>query len=229
MCSDLISVEMMDAHPTYEEDKKICLEQGLEICEIGISSFKCLAGYKPVKKGGRYIQKEIYQSIESPFYDMHKSYLAKFKNDFNNLPTTKKALGEYDNQIEKLQKDIDAYKQKLGEYFSANPEISKAYKQRAVPFVLATIASFVVIIVVSCSSVSGELLGLMCFLLFSSFITFAVLSIVKAITYSKNRKKIESEFPSDLSALKKVRDESKVKLQSVTKTKAAFVSKNIKR
>ncbi len=231
VCSELISVEMMNVHPVYEEDKKICLEQGLELCEVGVSSFRYLAGYKSVKKGGRYIQKEIYQSIKSPCFDMQKSYQAKFKKDFNNLPTTKKALGEYDNQIAKLQKDIDAFNEKLEEYFDNNPEIGKEYKRKVWPLVV--IASLflpaALVGIQEFSNVSGILEVIPILLTMGICLSLGIIALMKMNDIFKSRKRILAELPSDLSVLKKVHDESKVKLQTVTKTKAVFVSNNIKR
>ena len=232
LCSDLISIDMMNSHLTFENDKKICLEQGLELCEVGVSSLRYFAGYRQVKKGKTYVRQEVYESVKSPFFDMQKSYQAKFKNDFNNLPTTKKALMEYDDEIAKLQKDIDTFNNKLEEYFVANPEKGAEYKKSAKPFVIAAIASFVLVGVIGgsvSSVVSDTLFGLMIFLSASAFWAFTIIAIVRAIKYSKIRKKILSELPADLTCLRNVHDQSKIKLQSVKQTKAAFVKKNVKK
>lgn len=232
LCSDLISIDMMNSHPTFENDKKICLEQGLELCEVGVSSLRYFAGYRQVKKGKTYVRQEVYETVKSPFFDMQKSYQAKFKNDFNNLPTTKKTLMEYDDEIAKLQKDIDAFNNKLEDYFVANPEKGAEYKKSARPLVIATIVAFILIPVVgaNASNISSTaLFGLMMSLLSFAFVGLAVFTIIRLVTYSKSRKKILNELPSDLACLKNVHDQSKIKLQSVKQTKAAFVKKNVKK
>lgn len=232
LCAELISDEMMNAHPTFEAEKKVCLEQGIELCELGVSSLKYFAGYRQVKKGNSYVQQEVYETAKSPFMDMQKGYLTKFKNDFNNLPTTKKALMEYDSEIESLQKDIDAFTQKLDEYFVANPELGKEYKKSALPFIIPTGVVFASISVAGATlanNVSTTVFGLIMSLLSFAFVGLAVLSIVRLVTYSKNRKRILNELPSDLACLRTVHDQSKVKLQSVKQTKAAFVKKNVKK
>ncbi len=232
LCSELITDDMMRSHPTYENDKKICLEQGLELCEQGVSSLKYFAGYRQVKKGDRYVQQEVYESVKSPFLDMQKNYQAKFKNDFNNLPTTRNALMKYDSEIENLQKDIDAFTNKLEEYFVENPEIGKEYKKSALPFIIPTGIVFALIAVAGgalSNTVSSTVFGLIMALLSFSFIGLAVLSIIRTVTYSKNRKRILNELPADLTCLKNVHDQSKAKLHSVKQEKAAFVKKNVKR
>ena len=230
-CSDLISEDMMSTHPTYESDKRVCLELGLDLCKIGVSSLKYFDGYRQVKKGDRYVNEEVYKKAKSPYIDMQRSYMDKFKDAFNNLPTTRKALMEYNGEIENLQKDIDAFNNKLEEYFKANPEIEKEYKKRALPFVIGTGASFFLIIFLAATITNTDsgIFGFMMFLSTSSFLTLGVLSIVKAIKYSKNRKKILNELPAELACLKNVHDQSKIKLQSVTQAKAAFEKKNVKR
>ena len=231
-CSELITEEMMRVHPTFENDKKVCLEQGLQLCKIGVSSLKYFAGYREVKKGDRYVQEEVYKSIKSPYLDMQKSYYDKFKNDFNNLPTTRKALMEYENEITELQKDIDAFNNGLEEYFKENPEIGKEYKKRARPFVLGTIALYVLIIAIAIITADydlgtafASLMGLLC----CAFVTLLVLSIVRLIKYSKNRKRILAELPADLLNLKNIHDQSKSKLKAVNQNKAEFVKNNIKK
>lgn len=232
LCSDLISNEMMDKHPTFENDKKVCLEQGLTLCEMGVSSFKYFAGYKQVKKGDTFVQKEVYEYLKSPFYETQKNYYAKFKNDFNNLPTTKKALMEYNVEISKLQKDIDAFNQKLEGYFVANPEISKEYKKTATPLIILTGIAFMLISVVGtnlANTSSPIVFGVTMSILSLALVGLGVFTVIRLISYSKNRNRILSELPPELLALKNVHDQSKIKLQSVNQSKAAFERKNVKK
>lgn len=232
LCSDLITDEMMIAHPTFEAKKRICLEQGIELCELGVSSLKYNAGYRLVKKGKSYVEQEVHEAAKSPFIDMQKGYLNKFKNEFNNLPTTKKALMEYDNEIDSLQKDIDIFTQKLDDYFKANPEIGKEYKKSVLPFVIPVGAVFVLASVVAATLVDKvpDIAFVLIMAVFSlAFVALAVLSIIRFVTYSKNRKRILNELPSELACLRTVHDQSKIKLKSVKKTKAAFVKKNVKK
>lgn len=232
LCADLISDEMMKSHPTYEGEKKVCLQQGIDLCEIGVSSLKYFAGYRQVKKGNSYVQQEVYKTAKSPFIDMQKGFLAKFKNDYNNLPTTKKALMEYDSEIESLQKDIDAFTQKFDKYLAANPELRKEYKKSALPFIIPTGVVFVYIIAFIAALRNTDPVPafvVITALLILAFIVLAVLSVVRLVKYSKNRTRILNELPSDLSRLKAVHDQSKIKLQSVEQTKAAFVRKNVKK
>lgn len=231
-CSELISDEMMQAHPTFENDKRVCLEQGIELCEQGVSSLKYFAGYKQVKKGNGYVQQEVYETAKSPYIDMQKSCLSKFKDDFNNLPTTRKALMEFNGEIENLQKDIDAFTNKLEDYFAENPEIGKEYKKSALPFIIPTGIVFALIAVAGgalSNAVPNTIFGLIMALLSCSFVVLAVLSIIRLVTYSKNRKRILSELPSELTCLKNVHDQSKIKLHSVKQAKASFEKKNVKR
>jgi hypothetical protein len=231
-CADLITIEMMDAHPTFENDKKSCLEQGLELCKIGLSSFRYFAGYRQAKKNGSYVREEVYEKTKSPFYDAQKNYLTKFKDEFNNLPTTKKALMGFNDEIEKLQKDIDTFNNKLEEYFDEHPEIGKEYKKSALPFIIPTGIMFTLTGVVGIAlsdTASSTMFGLMMGLSCSAVTALTVLSIIRIITCSKNRKRILSELPSNLSVLKDVHDQSKIKLQSVKQEKAAFEKKNVKK
>lgn len=230
-CAELISEDMMDTHPTFEADKKICLEQGLELCKQGTSSLKYLAGYQQVKKGDSYVQEEVHEKVKSPFIEMQKSYLAKFKNDINNLPTIRKALMGYNSEIENLQKDIDAFTSKMEEYFKANPEIEKEYKQSALPFIILTGVAFTLVGVVGVAlvdAVSETIFGLIMSLLSFGFAGLAVLTIIRMVKYSKNRKRIMNELPSELICLKNVHDQSQIKLKSVKQKKADFEKKNVK-
>lgn len=231
LCSDLISTDMMNAHPTFENDKKLCLEQGLELCDVGVSSLRYFAGYCQVKKGKNYVRQEVYETVKSPFFDMQKSYQTKFKNDFNNLPTTKKALMEYDDEIAKLQKDIDAFNNKLEEYLDQNPTISKEYRKKIWPFIVMA-ALFIPSSFVGVSefpTASGVLDIIPILLTMGVGLSLGVLALVKISGILKGRKKILNELPSDLACLRNIHDQSKIKLQSVKQTKAAFVKKNVKK
>ncbi len=232
LCADLITNKMMEDHPTFESDKRTCLELGLELCEQGVSSLKYFAGYKTVKKGDGYVQKEVYESVKSPHFDMQKNYQTKFKDDFNNLPTTKKALDEYDGQINNLQKDIDAFTNKLEEYFTENPEIGKEYKKSATPFVALTGLAFVLVAVCGGSlanTMNTTVFGLLMALLSCGFVGLAIFTGIRLVQYSKNRKRILSELPPDLTCLKTVHDQSQIQLRTVKHEKAAFVKKNVKK
>lgn len=232
LCADLITDEMMYVHPTFESEKRVCLEQGIELCEMGVSSLTYFAGYRQVKKGKSYVKQEVYETTKSPYMDMQKGYLTKFKNDFNNLPTTKKALMEYDSEIESLQKDIDAFTQKLDEYFVTNPKLGKEYKKSALPFIIPTGVIFTSLYIVSvtlANKVSTTVFGLIIALLSLALVVLATLTIVRAITCSKNRKRILNNLPSDLACLRTIHDQSKVELKSVKQTKTAFVKKNVKK
>lgn len=133
-CSLLISDDMIEANPAYEDDKKECLQQGLTLCKLGTTSFKYLSGYETVKKGDSYIQEPEYKKYSSPYLDAQKQYFNDFKEAFNNLPSTRKALAEYDGEIERLQGIIDNYTVRFNEYLQANPDIAKAYKRSPINF-----------------------------------------------------------------------------------------------
>lgn len=231
-CAMLITEEMMEAHPTYENDKKACLEHALALCDLGVSSFEYFDGYETVKRGDNYVQKEVYKTMKPPFADAERDYQTRFKNIYNNLPTTRKALMEYNGEIDRLQKDIEAYQRRLEGYLDANPELKKAYKKRAWPFVILTAALFMVtVITAAVLFYAGMMVLFVVVTVFLSLglVAMAVLTVVKAVSYSKRRKRILSELPSDIASMKMVHDNSVTQLRSVEKTKAAFVKKNVKK
>lgn len=133
-CSQLISDDMIAATPSYEEDKKGCLEQGLSLCTLGTSSFKYLQGYERVKKGNSYVQEPVYKKVSSPHINVQKQLQNEFKTAYNNLPSTRSALEKYDEEIDRLQEAIDLYNARFAEYLQANPDIARAYKQNPINF-----------------------------------------------------------------------------------------------
>ena len=228
LCSDLISDEMINKHPSFENDKKSCLDLALHLCKMGISPLK----YTPSNTGSTYGSNAPHELAKSPYLDIQKSYQAKFKNEYNNLPTIKNALMGYDGEIAHLQRDIDAYTRKLDEYFKANPQLGKTYKRSALPFAILTGIAFlfVIVVLVTCyeKGLDSASIWLICF--YSCiFGALAIFTIVQMVKNSKSRKKIIQEFPPDLASLKNIHDQSKARLNTVTKTKDAFVKKNLKK
>jgi hypothetical protein len=223
---------MINNHPTFEKDKQSCLQLGIDICKQGLSSVKYFNGYRTVKRGDNYVTKEVYETLYSPYSNEQKSFLEKFKNDFNDLPTTRKALAGYNEEIEKLQKDIDVFIDKLNIYFKENPKIEKEYKKTAsFCFVLSVILLFM-------SGLTPLVLGTLvtqqvCLLILTSLllasIGFVVLAVIRKKQLAKNREKILNQLPPELIGLKEIHHQSQIKLQSVKKDKKAFEKKNVKK
>ena len=128
-CALLITDDMIEANPSYEADKKECLEQGIALCKLGDTSVKYQAGYETVKKGDSYVQEPVYKKMSSHYEELHKDYAKDFKALYNNLPSTRKALAQFDGEIEQLQMHMDNYDARFEEYLQANPDIADAYKQ----------------------------------------------------------------------------------------------------
>lgn len=63
------------------------------------------------------------------YEELHKDYAKDFKALYNNLPSTRKALAQFDGEIEQLQMHMDNYDARFEEYLQANPDIADAYKQ----------------------------------------------------------------------------------------------------
>ena len=235
-CVRLITDEMMSADPAFEKDVKICLEIGIELCEIGLLPLKYFDGYKLVKKGDNYVTKEVYQMAKSPFADKHKQYLDVFKDMYNNLPSTKKALMEYNDQIEILQKDIDAYTNNLKKYFKENPAIEKEYKKTAAPYFILMFASFALIGMIGVAlstkfpqSDADMINMIMSLCAVGSVVVFLVLAMIRSTALAKNRDRIISEFPAELIELKNIHDQSKDKLRAIKREKAKFEKMNVKK
>ena len=231
-CSDLISNKMIAEHPTFENDKKNCLELGLQLCTLGLSSFKYVKGYEQEKDGDTYVQKEVYDNLKSPFHDVQKRYEAKLKFDFNNLPTTQKALMEYDQRIGKLQNDIDAFNKKLEQYFAANPEKGEQYKKKSWPFIVAAGADFSLLVFLGIllgASEADALFALVVVLLTLGFIALVILFFVKLIVNFIKRKNILNALPPELASLKNINDINKKELEKTKNAKADFMRKNTKK
>lgn len=231
-CSDLITNDMIDVHPNYEDNKRDCLELGIDLCELGTSSLKYFSGYRQVKKGDSYVQQEVYEYASSPFEAMQIDQMGHFKSEFNNLPSTQKALQHYDSEIERLQGDIDTFNQKLEEYFSGNPELGKTYKRSAMPFVILTGLAVALILVLAATlngKINGIVFTIIMVLAALGALALAVFTGIRLVTYAKDRKQILSQLPPDLTALKTIHDQSKTELKSVKQTKAAFVKENVKK
>ena len=128
-CAKLITDDMIEANPTYEMDKKQCLEQGLTLCERGESSLRYQSGYNTVKKGDIYVQEPVYKKLNSHYADLQKQYHEEFKQAYNTLPSTCKAIAKFDEEIAQLQWSIDNYNTNFDAYLQANPDIADAYKQ----------------------------------------------------------------------------------------------------
>jgi len=232
MCADIISEEMMAAHPTYESEKRACLEMGLELCKRGTGTLKYISGTQRVKRGNVYVTENVYNYAKSPAAEMERQYLTQFKTAFNNLPTTRSTLAEYDGEIAKLEKDVQAYKLGLESYFRANPEIGKVYNQTPLPFVLATAAAFFLIILVAAvaaDSVPKAVFVILMIVLVLSGVGCGVIFVMRLVACSRNRKQILSQLPPDLASLKVTHDRSSEQLAKLRRTKADFVRKNIKK
>ena len=232
LCAQLITEPMMQRHPTFENDKRICLEHGLQFCEDGMSPLKYFAGYQQVQRGNSYVQEETFKKAASPSYDMHKFYSDKFKTDFNNLPTTRSALMGYDSEIAKLQNEIDAYTLGLDAYLNANPALKKAYHKSVKPFLIPLAALFT-LFVIYIGSYAGDFSSpkFLAIAIIASLIIVAlgVLAIVYAIQYSNERRQILNSLPRELSYLKNIHDQSQQRLRTVNQQKAAFLKTNTKR
>ena len=230
-CADLITEEMMAENINYENNKKECLEMGLVLCEQGISSVKYFAGYRQSSKDGYVEQQEVYETARSPFADMQRGFLTKFKNDYNNLPSTRNALMKFDGEIEGLQRDIGIFDERLEAYFGENPEIGKVYKRSALPFGALTGGVFLLLPATAIAldgKVSGTVMTVLMVLLGLAFMGVAIFSIIQWVSYSNDRKKILNELPPDLSNLRNIHDQSKTRLRTVMQEKATFVRKNVK-
>ena len=131
-CSLLITDDMIGVNPLYEGDKKECLEQGLTLCKQGTSSFKYLSGYERVKQGDSYAQKPVYKKASSPYLDAQKQFYNEFKEAYNTLPSTSKALSQYDGEIERLEQAMNNYTTRFTEYLQANPDIAQDYKRNPI-------------------------------------------------------------------------------------------------
>lgn len=231
LCAGIITDEMIEAHPTYENNKRECLEMGLKICKYGTSTIKYVSGMRQVKIGDSYAAEEVYSMLSSPYLDVQKKYISKFKSDFNNLPTTRKTIATYDIEIEKLQKDVDAYRMGLDVYFKDNPEIGKEYRRCPMLFVILT--GFLLFLMGIVFLMQTEIESVLVFvvvmvLLGAAFLSCGIVSVRKLVACKKSRKKIISELPSELASLKVTHDQSLDKLGTLKKTRAAFVRKNIK-
>lgn len=221
----------MAAHPAYEGEKRACLEMGLDLCKRGTASLKYISGTQRVKRGNVYVTENVHNYAKSPALEMQKNYLSQFKTAFNNLPTTRKTLAEYDGEIAKLQKDVDAYDLSLEGYFKENPEIAKAYKQKPLFFaVLTGVAFFLILVVAAAGSAMPEAVyALLLVMSIIAFFGFGVMSIVRLITCAQNRKTILSQLPPELASLKVTHDQSREQLEKLRRAKADFMRKNVKK
>ena len=232
LCAEIISEEMMAAQPAYEEDKRSCLELGITICKRGTVALKYVAGTKQVQKGGSFVTESIYKTVKSPALEMQKKYLVQLKDQFNDLPTTRKTLARYDGELAQLQQDVDAFDQGLEAYFEENPAIRRAYNRTPLPFVIATGVAFLLILLVGGlvgSTASDDILGMLLVLLVLMFVGFGVYSVIRLISHAKKRKSILDQLPPELAELKVTHDESLEKMKGLQRSRAAFVNKNLKR
>ena len=151
--------------------------------------------------------------------------MVQLKDQFNDLPTTRKTLAHYDGELAQLQQDVDAFDQGLEAYFEENPAIRRAYNRTPLPFVIATGVAFLLILLVGGlvgSTASDDILGMLLVLLVLMFVGFGVYSVIRLISHAKKRKSI-------LDQLKVTHDESLEKMKGLQRSRAAFVNKNLKR
>lgn len=233
MCEDLITNEMMAVDAAFENQKRCALLLGMELCEQGLGQLKYFKGYQQINKGTYYIQQATYESVRSPFRQLQNDYYAKFKADFNNLPSTRRAMEKYDGQITGLKTEIDAFDQRLKAYFDANPAVAAAYNKSAWIFTIPALVLFILIgvvgVLLTAGGVSDNVCSTILGVLSVAFVVCVILAVEKAVEKSRKRKEILNQLPPELAEMKAVYDQNQSKLRSIKNERAAFERTNIRR
>lgn len=224
-CADIITEEMMEDHPETEPKRKAALSLGIDIAEKGLRTISYISGYRNVVKNNRNVSEPVKSRAVSSYRDTEESYSQTMKNEYNNLPSIRAAISNYDSEIDRLSGRISYYNGRLNEYLINNPTLNSAYhKKYGLLYFLGAGVGLVAAIVLFFLNHK-----VWAAIVLAAAVILGVAGLVFEIKGASIRKKILEEMPNELRKLKKENDRNLKELKQTGKKKKKYIKTNTKR